>query len=119
VQTLTKFAPREFSGDFFRPSPYRGAGDDVDEAWDNLWMSKLNGTKQVDRCKALTNICASRHEVGGVPVRIDESRLKTLQKNPSRNWTRVPDALGGGIAGYPEVFHQLHCLVSQVQCLST
>lgn len=51
-------------------------------------------------------------QVGGVPVRVEESKLGELQKDPGRNWTRIPESMGGGIAGYPEVFHQLHCLVS-------
>ncbi|KAK6956212.1 hypothetical protein Daesc_001485 [Daldinia eschscholtzii] len=73
-------------GDFLKESPYRGAGENVDRAWDELWM------------------------VGGVPIRIDDSELAILHKSAERPWTRIPESRGGGIAGYPEVFHQLHCL---------
>ncbi|KAI1472542.1 uncharacterized protein F4812DRAFT_464659 [Daldinia caldariorum] len=73
-------------GDFLKKSPYRGAGESVDRAWDELWM------------------------VGGVPIRIDDSELAILNKSAERPWTRIPESRGGGIAGYPEVFHQLHCL---------
>lgn len=48
--------------------------------------------------------------VGGVPVRIESSELATSGKSSDRNWTTVPESMGGGYAGYPEVFHQLHCL---------
>ncbi|KAK8069604.1 hypothetical protein PG994_006220 [Apiospora phragmitis] len=48
--------------------------------------------------------------VGGVPVRIDDGELSLLNKSSQRQWTRIPESRGGGIAGYPEVFHQLHCL---------
>ncbi|KAI0528471.1 hypothetical protein GGR58DRAFT_526275 [Xylaria digitata] len=48
--------------------------------------------------------------VGGVPIRLDDSDLVFLNKSSKRSWTRIPESRGGGIAGYPEVFHQLHCL---------
>ncbi|KAF9641084.1 hypothetical protein BFW01_g12890 [Lasiodiplodia theobromae] len=86
AQTLIRYSPQTITGSFYRKSPFRGAGDDVDQAWDDLWM------------------------LGGVPVRVEESKLGELQKDPARNWTRIPESMGGGIAGYPEVFHQLHCL---------
>lgn len=41
AQRLIKFSRQEINGDFYRSSPYRGAGDDVDKAWDDLWMSRL------------------------------------------------------------------------------
>ncbi|KAI1501134.1 hypothetical protein F5X99DRAFT_409448 [Biscogniauxia marginata] len=84
--SLIRYQDVKIEGDFFKPSPYRGAGDDVDRAWDELWM------------------------IGGVPIRIDDNELALIHKSSKRNWTRIPDSRGGGIAGYPEVFHQLHCL---------
>ncbi|KAL0260746.1 hypothetical protein SLS55_004436 [Diplodia seriata] len=86
AQHLIRYAPQAITGSFYQKSPFRGAGDDVDQAWDDVWM------------------------LGGVPLRIEESKLGELGKDANRNWTRIPEAMGGGIAGYPEVFHQLHCL---------
>ncbi|KAK8135903.1 hypothetical protein PG984_003843 [Apiospora sp. TS-2023a] len=83
---VIKYQDTRIEGDFFRPSPFRGAGEAVDEAWDELWM------------------------IGGVPIRIDDSELSFLNKSTHRQWTRIPESRGGGVAGYPEVFHQLHCL---------
>jgi hypothetical protein len=42
---------------------------------------------------------------------LSESDLKTIGKN--RNAVKFPPELGGEYVGSLEVFHQLHCLVSQ------
>lgn len=39
MQSLIRYEPIETTGDFFHPSTYRGAGPEVDAAWDKLWMS--------------------------------------------------------------------------------
>jgi hypothetical protein len=57
--------------------------------------------------------------VGDFPVRVDESYLEILGKDPNRNWSRLPDEVGGGLAGYPEIFHQLHCLVRAISYCET
>ncbi|KAK7954444.1 Tat pathway signal sequence [Apiospora saccharicola] len=75
---VIKYQDTRIEGDFFRPSPFRGAGEAVDEAWDELWM------------------------IGGVPIRIDDSELSFLNKSTHRQWTRIPESRGGGVAGYPE-----------------
>ncbi|KAF2771173.1 hypothetical protein EJ03DRAFT_268812 [Teratosphaeria nubilosa] len=70
--------------DLYRPSEYRGAPSQaIDDAWDKLWM---------------------------VPLRIDDQDLGRLHLTSHKNWSRIPDEMGGGFRGYPIVFHQLHCL---------
>ena len=43
-------------------------------------------------------------------VRIDEPELKALPYNVDS--IRIPKELGGGYMASPEIYHQLHCLVS-------
>ncbi|KAI2624454.1 hypothetical protein GGS21DRAFT_493860 [Xylaria nigripes] len=78
ARDVVRYEDVEFQGELSRPSPYRGAGCDVDEALDELWM------------------------IGGVPIRIDDSDPVVLNKSSERSWTRIPESRGGGIAGYPE-----------------
>lgn len=63
----------------------------------------------MERVVSLTN-----QQVGGVPIRINEDDFWRTRKEDSKNWSRIPDELGGGLRGYPQVFHQLHCLVRTI-----
>lgn len=47
------------------------------------------------------------------PIRFPEDKLPALNKAPPEKYERVPKELGGGVKGFLNVFHQLHCLVSK------
>ncbi|KAL1614912.1 hypothetical protein SLS54_009361 [Diplodia seriata] len=42
AQHLIRYAPQAITGSFYQKSPFRGAGDDVDQAWDDVWMQSKN-----------------------------------------------------------------------------
>ncbi|KAJ0267537.1 hypothetical protein COL940_014274 [Colletotrichum noveboracense] len=44
------------------------------------------------------------------PIRFPEDKLAALNKVPPEKYERVPKELGGGVKGFLNVFHQLHCL---------
>lgn len=68
-----------------QPSPYRGKPTrEVEEAWTRLWRVP--------------------------PIRFPEDKLPALNKAPPEKYERVPKELGGGVKGFLNVFHQLHCL---------
>ncbi|KAI8305827.1 hypothetical protein K4K61_005008 [Colletotrichum sp. SAR11_59] len=68
-----------------QPSPYRGKPTrEVEEAWIRLWRVP--------------------------PIRFPEDKLAALNKSPPEKYERVSKELGGGVKGFLNVFHQLHCL---------
>ncbi|KAK2058041.1 hypothetical protein LY76DRAFT_616784 [Colletotrichum caudatum] len=68
-----------------QPSPYRGKPTpEIEEAWIRLWRV--------------------------LPIRFPEDKLALLNKTPPERYEHVPESLGGGVKGFVNVFHQLHCL---------
>lgn len=59
MRSLIRYKPVETSGDFFQPSPYRGAGPGVDAAWDKLWMSQPPVSASAG-CQQLESLEANR-----------------------------------------------------------
>lgn len=43
-------------------------------------------------------------------IHFPESAMPLLNKTPASNWAHVSDKYGGGMLGFFDVFHQLHCL---------
>ncbi|KAF4887132.1 Cyclochlorotine biosynthesis protein O [Colletotrichum fructicola] len=97
ARQLSPYSPYIDSGDMefveyteqnhlMQPSPYRGKPTrEVEEAWIRLWRVP--------------------------PIRFPEDKLAALNKAPPEKYERVPKELGGGVKGFLNVFHQLHCLV--------
>ncbi|EQB43626.1 hypothetical protein CGLO_17715 [Colletotrichum gloeosporioides Cg-14] len=96
ARQLSPYSPYIESGDMefieyteqnhlMQPSPYRGKPTrEVEEAWIRLWRVP--------------------------PIRFPEDKLAALNKAPPEKYERVPKELGGGVKGFLNVFHQLHCL---------
>ncbi|KAK3349067.1 hypothetical protein B0T25DRAFT_623934 [Lasiosphaeria hispida] len=68
-----------------QPSPYRGRPTpEIEESWLKLWR---------------------------VPtIHLPETKLAALNKTPASDYTHVSPEYGGGVMGFLDVFHQLHCL---------
>ncbi|TIC95044.1 hypothetical protein CH35J_008772 [Colletotrichum higginsianum] len=93
---LSPYSPYLESGDLeyeeftdqnhlMQPSPYRGQPNpEVEEAWIRLWRVP--------------------------PIHFPEDKLEALNKTPAENYEHVSKHLGGGVKGFLNVFHQLHCL---------
>ncbi|KAH0422891.1 hypothetical protein CcaCcLH18_12543 [Colletotrichum camelliae] len=96
ARQLSPYSPYIESGDMefveyteqnhlMQPSPYRGKPTrEVEEAWIRLWRVP--------------------------PIRFPEDKLAALSKAPAEKYEHVPQELGGGVKGFLNVFHQLHCL---------
>ncbi|KAL3304119.1 Tat pathway signal sequence [Colletotrichum asianum] len=96
ARQLSPYSPYIDSGDMefveyteqnhlMQPSPYRGKPTrEVEEAWIRLWRVP--------------------------PIRFPEDKLAALNKSPPEKYERVSKELGGGVKGFLNVFHQLHCL---------
>ncbi|KAK3400717.1 hypothetical protein B0T20DRAFT_494689 [Sordaria brevicollis] len=68
-----------------QPSPYRGQPTpEVEEAWIKLWRMPT--------------------------IHFPESAMPLLNKTPASNYAHVSSQYGGGMLGFFDVFHQLHCL---------
>ncbi|KAJ0338089.1 hypothetical protein KNSL1_012597 [Colletotrichum chrysophilum] len=53
------------------------------------------------------------------PIRFPEDKLAALNKAPPEKYERVSKELGGGVKGFLNVFHQLHCLVSKAHFVTS
>ncbi|OBR08531.1 Tat pathway signal sequence [Colletotrichum higginsianum IMI 349063] len=96
ARQLSPYSPYLESGDLeyeeftdqnhlMQPSPYRGQPNpEVEEAWIRLWRVP--------------------------PIHFPEDKLEALNKTPAENYEHVSKHLGGGVKGFLNVFHQLHCL---------
>ncbi|TDZ54060.1 Cyclochlorotine biosynthesis protein O [Colletotrichum trifolii] len=96
ARQLSPYSPYIDSGDLefveyteqnhlMQPSPFRGKPTpEVEEAWIRLWRVP--------------------------PIRFPEDKLPALNKMPADKYEHVPESLGGGVKGFLNVFHQLHCL---------
>ncbi|KAK1973907.1 hypothetical protein LZ30DRAFT_609511 [Colletotrichum cereale] len=96
ARQLSPYSPYLESGDLefedftdqnhlMQPSPYRGQPTpEVEEAWIRLWRVP--------------------------PIHLPEDKLVALNKTPAENYEHVSEELGGGVKGFLNVFHQLHCL---------
>ncbi|KAJ9143375.1 Tat pathway signal sequence [Pleurostoma richardsiae] len=93
---LSPYSPYLESGDLeheefteenhlMQPSPYRGhPTPEVEEAWLKLWRLPT--------------------------IHFPEERMVALNKTPAQNYAHVSAEYGGGMLGFLNVFHQLHCL---------
>ncbi|KAI4863017.1 hypothetical protein F4820DRAFT_471924 [Hypoxylon rubiginosum] len=68
-----------------QPSPYRGnPTPEIEEAWIRLWRLPT--------------------------IHFPEEHMVALNKSPPASYVHVADEYGGGMLGFLDVFHQLHCL---------
>jgi len=93
----------DWDNDFWKTSLYMGKPTaEGDEAWDNLWNSKLSSSLRL----GLTCIITI---VGEINIPFDGLHL--LNKTLDDMWKLTPPQYGRGVVANFEVFHQLHCLV--------
>ena len=82
---MIRYHPRQYEGDFFKSSIYRGKPTlEKEEAWLNLW------------------------DHGPLVVPMDD--LPKLNKSKELPWLMAPPKYGDGVISTLEVHHQLHCL---------
>jgi hypothetical protein len=85
-------------------SPYLGnPTTELETAWDALWQCNYSSFIP-QNSRLLTPI--SDGSVG-----IPDDKLVLLNKSRDVDWHRVEPELGGGVEGFFEGFHQIHCLV--------
>ncbi|KAK1957582.1 hypothetical protein LY78DRAFT_707613 [Colletotrichum sublineola] len=76
-----------------QPSPYRGTPTpEIEEAWIRLWRKHKADNEEV------------------LPIHFPEDKLAALNKTPPERYEHVSENFGGGVKGFLNVFHQLHCL---------
>jgi Mycotoxin biosynthesis protein UstYa len=82
---LIRYHPRQYEGDFFKPSIYRGQPTlEKEEAWLGLW------------------------DHGPLVIPMDD--LPKLNKTKDLPWLMAPPEYGESVISTLEVHHQLHCL---------
>lgn len=96
-----------YQNKFDQPSAYRGQPTpELERAWEDLiacpHLPATNFLFHAD----LANLVSV--ELINIPV----EKLSLLNKSVTGPWRHLPKSQGGGVAGFIEVFHQLHCLVS-------
>ncbi|KAK1973944.1 hypothetical protein LZ30DRAFT_814329 [Colletotrichum cereale] len=82
-----------YQNSFDQPSAYRGQPtSELEQAWNDLIARKS---------PILPN---------ALTMHLANYRLSELNKSAEGPWRRLSEEQGGGVAGFIEVFHQLHCL---------
>lgn len=101
-----EFAEYTEQNHLMQPSPYRGHPTPaVEDAWIRLWRCMCH--PKIQALVLLSNFvgcCVT------VPyVQFPEDKLPLLNKTPAERYAHTED---GGVQGFLNIFHQLHCLVS-------